>query len=225
MSMWKKLLRKAEGGDEKEPLAQLEGLDDEQKEAVAQLLAAKDEQIAQLQQSKAEDDEDKADDEEEEGEAEEENKALEDDPEATVAEKAVAKARREVAELRKSLEAERNLRLDREYVEKARAYSSIPVPAEKMAGLMRSVAERASGHAATLEQVLKACDTLAREGGLITKSLGRASGGGASSVGDEIEEVAASLMKADPKLSKAEAIAKAWTPERIRKHRDETARA
>lgn len=220
MSVWKKLLRKAEG-DEQNPLAGLEGLDDDQKEAIAQLLAAKDEQIAQLQQAKAEETE-----EEKEDESEEEEQKADDEDEKEANNKAMAKARAEVAELRKALDTERNLRLDREYLEKARSYSAIPMPAEKIGGLLRAVAEKAKDQAPVLEQVLKACDTLAREGGAITKSLGVANGsGGGGSVAVEVDEAAAALLKADPKLSKAEAVAKAWTPERIKRHREETARA
>lgn len=212
-----KKVKKAEE-TETDPLAALEGLTDEQKEAIAQALAAKDEQIAQLQakQQKADedDDADKADD-------------TEDDEEKEAANKAVAKARAEVAELRKALATERTARLDREYLEKARSYAAIPVPPEKVGALMRVVAEKAADQVPVLEQVLKACSELAAESSVITKSIGRAGVGvaKAGSVMAEVEAEAAKLMSADPKMSATKARATVWKtrPDLAKRHREETA--
>lgn len=207
-----------------DPLASLGELTDEQKEAIAQALAAKDEQIAQLQQAKQ-----KADEEEEkrkaEGEDDDEKDAA-DDEEKEAAQKAVAKARAEVAELRKALAEERNARLDREYMEKARDYAAIPVPPEKVGSLMRAVAEKAKDQAPVLDQVLKACDALARESSVITKSLGKANGvSKAGSVADEVEAEAAKLMSANPKLSATKARSEVWKrrPDLLKRYRSEDA--
>lgn len=200
-----------------DPLASLGELTDEQKQAITQMLAGKDEQIAQLQQSKQ-----KAEGEgEEEPDGDETAKAI-----SKAVKDAVAKANAEAAELRKSLEVERTARLDREYLEKARDFAAIPVPPEKVGGLMRIVAEKAADHAPVLEQVLKACDTLARESSVITKSLGKANGVAKSgSVADEVDAEAAKLMSADPKISATKARAEVWKrrPDLMKRHREEAA--
>ncbi|HEY0838995.1 MAG TPA: hypothetical protein VGD74_02295 [Vulgatibacter sp.] len=205
-----KSVKKQEGAAD--PLASLGELTDEQKEAITQMLAGKDEQIAQLQQSKAE--------------GEKEPDGDEGDETAKAVAKALAKANTETAELRKALETERNARLDREYLEKARSYAAIPVPPEKVGGLMRIVAEKAADHAPVLEQVLKACDTLARESSVITKSLGVANGiTKTGSVVEEVEAEAAKLMSADPKISATKARAEVWKrrPDLLKRHREEVA--
>lgn len=208
-----KTQKNAPGEDQNtDPLKALK-LTEEQEKAVRQMLAEK---------AATEGEEEESAEEEEEAE-----KAADPVDDEQVG-KAVSKADRELAELRKQLAEERSARLDREYLEKARAFPAIPVPAEKIGGLMRAVSTLEKSHGDTLGQVLRACNELASTNSQITKSLGKANGldgGGGSSAAEEIESIAAKAMAANPDLSKADAIAKAWkdNPKLVLKSREEAA--
>lgn len=201
-------------GENTDPLKAM-GLTPEQEEAVRQMLEEEKAKAA------------KAEDGEEEEAAEEEAEKAADPVDDEQVGKAVAKAiAQATADLQKQLAKERSLREEREYLEKARDYPSIPVQPEKIGSLMRVVDGVSKADGDTLRQVLKACHELASTNSQITKSLGKANGleGGGRSASEEIDEVASSLMKADPKIDRSTAISKAWAtrPDLVEKHRKET---
>lgn len=211
-----------EGADNTDPLKALQekqGLTDEQLEAVRELVEQTRKQ-AEEAKAKAAQEVDEEDIGKQDGEDEDEEK------EATRKSHPLSKAERRIAELEKALADERNRRLDREAMEKAQEFPAIPVKREKLASLIRAVGERLEkSYGDTLEQVLRACNQLAASNEAITKSLGQANGvdGGGRTAAEEIDEVAAQLMKADPKLSRSEAIGKAWAsrPDLVQKARQE----
>lgn len=205
-----------EGTENTDPLKAL-GLTPEQEEAVRELIESARKASEEEQEKAAQ----PADEEligKENGEDDEEKEAKKS--------RTLSKAEREIAELRKQLAEERNERLNREALDKAREFPSIPVKREKLASLIRAVGEKLEkSYGETLDQVLKACNELASAETSITKSIGKANGldGGHRSAAEEIDEVAAQLMKADSKLSKADAVAKAWStrPDLVQKDRKE----
>lgn len=198
----------------------LEGLSDEQKEAILAMVEEEKRKALEEEEAKRK----AADgDEEEEEEAEKAADPVDDEQVGKAVAKAIAKA---TADLQKQLAEERSLREEREYLEKARAFPAIPVPAEKIGGLMRAVATLEKSHGDTLGQVLRACNELAASNTVITKSLGAANGldGGGGSVSDEIESIASKAMAANPDLTRSKAIAKAWkdNPQLLKRYREET---
>lgn len=200
-----------EGTENTDPL-KAANLTPEQEEVVQQAIEAAKQKALEEEAAKR-----KAAEEEPETEEPEEEKE---------AKKSLSKAQRELADLRKQLDTERTARLDREYLEKARGYSKIPVPSEKVGELMRAVATLEKSHGETLAQVLKACNELAATNTEITKSIGVANGVGKTGTAEEeIKSIVAKKMAADPDLDESTAIAKAWkeNPKLVLQHREETA--
>lgn len=229
MSKKKKTTKNApEAGENLDSLKALQeklGLTDEQLEAVrAEIESARKAAEEEAQKAAQPADEEligKQDDEEEKEASEDEEK------EARKSRRSLSKAERELAILRKQLEEERNERLNREALDKAREFPSIPIKREKLASFIRAVGEKLEkSHSETLDQVLRACNELAAAETNITKSLGRANGVDAAhrSAVEEIDEIASGLMKSNPDISRAQAIEKAWKsrPDLVRKHREET---
>lgn len=213
------------GTENTDPLKAL-GLTPEQEEAVRELIESARKASEEEQEKAAQ----PADEEligKENGEDEDKEAAEDEDKEARKSRRTLSKAEREIAILRKQLEDERNERLNREALDKAREFPSIPVKREKLASLIRAVGEKLEkSYGETLEQVLRACDQLATSNEQITKSIGKANGldDRGRSASDEIDEIAAGIMKSNPNLPRSEAIAKAWEsrPDLVKKARQET---
>lgn len=101
---------------------------------------------------------------------------------------------------------ERNLRLTREYVEKAAGYTNLPVNPADFGPVLRELAEKAPEAAAKMEGVLKAADEALAAGGLFVEAGAAGTGrGGGTSAWDEIVSKAAALVQKDSSLTPEQA--------------------
>jgi hypothetical protein len=116
--------------------------------------------------------------------------------------------------VRKALDVEVEKREQASFVEIAKGYKHLPMAAADLGTVLRvvskldaKVGDKSIGSA--LDTFLKAADAQIAAGGLTNEvGTGRADGSGLEPMG-AIEQAAAAEMKADPKLSKHAAIAKA----------------
>lgn len=117
----------------------------------------------------------------------------------------VAKSRAEADEAKKAADAERDARIGREFVEKARGFAGLPTTAEKFGPVLRSVEELLPAeHAAEVIRLLKA----AGEAGAweaLTKEFGTDTRGSADGF-VSIEKAAAEIRKADPSITVAKSL-------------------
>ncbi len=122
--------------------------------------------------------------------------------------KRVEAAEKRAAEAEEVAKRERDRRVTREFVEKARGYRGLPVEPDEFGPLLKAVSEKAPEEYEKLEEVLRAADEAIASGRLFDE-VGRS---GPSRGGDayaKLEAAAAELRKADPELTKEQAIVKA----------------
>ncbi len=129
--------------------------------------------------------------------------------------------RAKIAEAERVAKAERDARLSREYLEKAKDFTGLATKPEEFATVLRSIDELPEAAAKELHRVLRAADEAVHQAGL-TKEIG----GYGSDAGDamrQLETIAAELVKADPSLSAPEALTKAMdaNPKLVAQHYDE----
>jgi hypothetical protein len=121
------------------------------------------------------------------------------------AESEAAESRREAAEAAKIAKAERDARLNKEFVAKAEGFKGLAVNAEKFGPILKAANEKLSKEEyEALETVLRAANN-GIETGELFKEQGR---GGVPAAGDaatDLQRKAGELKKSDSKLSQAEA--------------------
>lgn len=113
-----------------------------------------------------------------------------------------------LAEATSIAKAERDMRVEREFIAKAAALPMINTATDDLAGLLRRAADSLTADDVTkFEQVLKAANAQIAEGNLFT-TFG--SGGGVVTVSASAEAKAAEINKAEPALTHDQALAKAY---------------
>lgn len=113
-----------------------------------------------------------------------------------------------VADAQAIAKAERDARLDREFLSKAEALPMISEDKTKIAGLLRSIADSlGTERAAEVEGVLKAANEQIAKGNLFA-SFG--TGGGETTISKSVDAKADEILKAEPTLTREQAIAKAY---------------
>jgi hypothetical protein len=121
----------------------------------------------------------------------------------------IVKAAQERAEAAEMIaKAERDFRLEREYIAKAATLDHLPISADEFGKVLKSTAEAVDTEVfATLWRVLEAANASAASGGLF-REVGKSSyvDNGPSTT---IEKAAAAIRQSDPSLTKEQAIAKA----------------
>lgn len=124
----------------------------------------------------------------------------------------IEKAQHEAEEAGKVAKAERDARLEREFIAKAEKLPMLADGTEgraKFAGVLRKAADTMpEPDYAELERVLAAANAQITEGNLF-KSAGV--GGGDVTISSRLEARAAEIQKADPKLTKDQAVAQAMS--------------
>ncbi len=116
--------------------------------------------------------------------------------------------KKEAEEAKEIAKAERETRIAKEYIEKAKGFPHMG-NAEDVAGMLRKAYESSDEDGKKLEETLKAANEKIEANDRLAKELGR---GGANSGSDamaKIEGIAKSLKDADPKLTPEEAMTKA----------------
>lgn len=120
----------------------------------------------------------------------------------------IEKQEKDLEEVRKAAEAERNARLDREYISKAETLPMINSDKATLGGLLRRVTESVSKEdAEALETILRAANEQITKSNLFTE-VGR--GGADTVVSKSVEAKAEELRKADPSLTAEQAQAKVY---------------
>jgi hypothetical protein len=110
------------------------------------------------------------------------------------------------AKLETILKAERDLRLTREFVTKAEAFSHLPIKPEEFGPVLKTIQEKAPEAYDAIEQVLKAADALIVQAGAF-KARGSDATTGGKDAWTAIETKARALLqKADNKLTLAKAV-------------------
>lgn len=118
-----------------------------------------------------------------------------------------ATERAEAAEM--IAKAERDFRLEREYVSKAHTLDSLPVDAEAFGKVLKSVAESVSAEDfAAVWRVLEAANSGMRGSGMF-KEIGKSSGSHDDGPASTIEKAAARIREQFPSMSREQAISKA----------------
>jgi len=110
---------------------------------------------------------------------------------------------------------ERDVRETRDYIAKSQGYVNLAKSDDEFGPVLKSIANAErdgalpEGTAAKLDEVLKAADEQVKAGDLF-KEAGRNGHGGATDSEGKAKAAAAEIKKADPKLTDAQAIAKAY---------------
>lgn len=119
----------------------------------------------------------------------------------------IEKAETRASEAEALAKAERDLRIHREFVEKAAKLPMLSTDAERLGEILKAVNEELSEtDAAELTQILKTANDVIAEGNLF-KEMGSSAPG---TVGASVEAKAAEIRKADPSLTPEQAIARAY---------------
>jgi hypothetical protein len=108
----------------------------------------------------------------------------------------------------KIAKAERDARLNQEYIAKAASYTGLPVDAADFGLVLKSFAESDPEGFAKLDGILKASSEAVQKGDLF-KEVGRGGGAGETNVTKQIEAAAGEIRKSDSGLTKEQAFAKA----------------
>jgi hypothetical protein len=121
----------------------------------------------------------------------------------------VLKAQRaELKQAQDIAKAERDARLNREYISKAEALPMISESKDDLAGLLRRAADALTPEDnEKLEKVLKAANEQIAKGNLFSEF---GSGGGETTISKSVEAMAAELRKADPSLTQELAITQVY---------------
>lgn len=121
--------------------------------------------------------------------------------------KRLEEAERRAREAEEVAKAEREARLQREYLEKARAYSNVGKP-EDLAAMLRQAYEVSEEYGKQLEATLKAANERIAQGALFAEVGKSGSGPVAGSAEAEIEAKAQEMVSKGLAKSKAEAVVK-----------------
>lgn len=180
-----------------EVLAYVEGLETEVTTLAAQIekaeadLAEKDERIAKMQPT--------------DPEAAEKEMLSKADP---ALRSLIEKQQAAVKEAQEVAKAERDARLDREFLAKAETLPMIAEDKTALGGLLRRISEALSAEdAAAVEKTLKAANEAISKSNLFAEF---GSGGGETTISKSVEAKAEEIRKADPSLTREQAIAKAY---------------
>jgi hypothetical protein len=183
-----------------EVVAYIDGLEEEvetlskQVEKSEEDLAAKDEQIAKM----APKDDDSA---------EEISKSLLEKADPAVR-ALIEKQQADLKRVEEVAKQERDARLDREFISKAEQMPMLSTDKTALGGLLRRVSDALSPEDATeVEKILKAANAQIAEGNIF-KTIGN--GGADTTVSASVEAAAEEIRKADPTLTKEQAVAKAF---------------
>lgn len=122
--------------------------------------------------------------------------------------KAFLDQREEVRKAREDAAAERNIRLDGEYLTKARGYQNLPVKAEDLAPVLRKVAEFDPTVFVEVDRLLKAADEAIATGDLF-KSRGAVITPDADSATGQFDAVAKALVASGEATDLGDAYSKA----------------
>lgn len=127
---------------------------------------------------------------------------------------ALAKERHENAkrtvELEKSLAAEKDARVMREYVEKAAVYKSIGAEPEKFAPVLKAIDAMPEDIAKTLKDLLGSVTALVEKNGVILTEIGKAQGASdAETPIEQLHEVAKEIQAKEPSLTSEQAFRRA----------------
>ena len=123
-------------------------------------------------------------------------------------EKSAADMKAELAKAQETAEVEKNLRLDREYLEKADAYNAVGVAREELAKALRKADE--AGIAEFIDGVLKAADAAMRQSGVYEEKGTSESDEDQPTVIAKTNAKAAELKAENPDLTDAEAFTLAF---------------
>lgn len=103
---------------------------------------------------------------------------------------------------------ERDDRVQHECIQKAASFSALQLTGDDDWQIFKAIGELPEGMGARIEQVLRGANEAVRQSGTFTPA-GTSKGSEMSSAWDKLEAAASELMKADTKLTKAQAITKA----------------
>lgn len=179
---------------ENDVLAEQVAKSEEDEKAHAEALAAKDEQIAKMVPATDE-------------AADEISKSVlaKADPAVRAL---IEKQQADLAEVRKQADEERDARISKEFVSKAETFPMLGDDKVALGGLLRRISEALSPEEnAEIDKVLKSANEAIAQGNLF-ESFG--SGGAITTVSQSTEAAAAEIIKAEPTLTKEQAIAKAY---------------
>lgn len=127
------------------------------------------------------------------------------------------------AKVEKQLADERDVRITKEFALEAAGYKHLGVKTEDLATVLKEVAVKAPEAAKLLTPIFKGLDEKIAKGGLFTEHGTSTSGGsgampnmpaGSTEAEAKIETIAKGLVEKDGKLTKEQAIAKAWSDNR-----------
>jgi hypothetical protein len=120
----------------------------------------------------------------------------------------IEKQQADLAEATRIAKAERDARLDREFISKAEALPMLTEDRTALGGLLRRISEALTPEdTAAVEKMLKAANEQIEKSNLFTE-FGR--GGANTTVSANAESAAAEIRKADPTLTPEQALAKAY---------------
>lgn len=120
----------------------------------------------------------------------------------------IEKSQADVAEAQSIAKAERDARLDREFIAKAEALPMLSEDPKVLGGLLRRIGDSLSAEdAAAVEKTLAAANEQIAKGNLFA-SFG--TGGGETTISKSVEAKAEEIQKSDPSLTKDQAIAKVY---------------
>lgn len=108
--------------------------------------------------------------------------------------------------LEKQLQNEVDQRLVKQFVEKAEAFSNLPIKASEIGPVFKTLAERAPKEFEKIDSILKAVDEALGQSKLY-KEIG-SNHQGASNAWDKVEQLAAQIVQKDNQMTKEQAIAK-----------------
>jgi len=117
----------------------------------------------------------------------------------------IQKMETDLAEAQAIAKAERDARLDREFLAKAESLSGLAISAADLAPVLKGVGETSPELLAKVTEVLTAASNAVKESALFTE-IGKR---GSTESAGKVEDIAKALQKADTKLTKEQAFAKA----------------
>lgn len=109
-------------------------------------------------------------------------------------------------QLETDLKKERDEKVLKQYVEKAKGYANLPVEAESFGLVLKTIAEKAPDQYSALEQLLNGLNESMKQSALF-KEVGKGDEGKAGSAWDKIEQAAAALIQKSEGMTKEQAVA------------------
>lgn len=121
-----------------------------------------------------------------------------------------AEALQKAEEAERIAKEERDNRLNKEFIAKAEGFEALSIEAPKFGPILKAVHDKLEkADAEEIERVLKAADEQIAKGELF-KEAGRSGGAAPGGAFEEATQKAEDIRKADPKLSKEQALEKAF---------------